>query len=447
MSSTTGEQAVALAKPRLGRVAIANLSFGFFGIQIAFALQQANVSSIFQTLGASIDALPILWSAGPITGLVVQPIVGYFSDRTWCRLGRRRPYFLGGAIASAAALCLLPSAPVLWLAVVAFWVLDVSLNVTMEPFRAFVGDMLSEQQRTAGYSAQTIFIGAGAVLASGAPWLLRHLGGVAGAAAPGAHADSVRWAFLIGAAALFAAVLWTVVSTREYSPEELARFAGRTAAAAPGKRAPWTHAFRELLQDVLTMSPVMRRLAVIQFFSWSGLFVMWIFGTPVVAQHHFGGAAPGSPAYQDAVEWVGVLLMVYNGVAAAYAFVLPWLAARLGRGRTHALNLVIGGLGLACFWITRDHRLLLLAMVGVGIGWASILTMPYAILCEAIPFGKFGAYMGLFNFFIVLPQLVVATTFGWVVRAWFPADAAGVMLIGGACLIVAAALAWRGVDT
>jgi maltose/moltooligosaccharide transporter len=444
MSNSTSV-AGAERKPRLGQFAIANLSFGFFGIQIAFALQQANVSRIFQTLGASIDGLPILWSAGPITGLLVQPIVGYFSDRTWGRLGRRRPYFLGGAVASAAALAFMPNAPVLWIAVVGFWILDVSLNVSMEPFRAFVGDMLSEEQRTTGYSVQTIFIGIGAVLASAAPYFLRHYAGVSSAAAAGAQADSVRWAFYIGAAALFAAVMWTVVSTREYSPAQLARFAGRPASAqAPPQ--PWTHAARELLDDLLTMSPVMRRLAVVQFFSWSGLFVMWIFGTPVVAQHQFGGATPGTQAYEDAAEWVGVLLMIYNGVAAAYAFVLPWLARRLGRGRTHALNLVIGGLGLAGFWMTRDHRLLILAMVGIGIGWASILTMPYAILCEAIPFGKFGAYMGLFNFFIVLPQLVVAGTTGALVRHFFPGDPAGIMFVGGACLWVAAYISWRRLD-
>ncbi len=446
MASAAAMNTEGESKPRLSPLAVANLSFGFFGIQVAFALQQANVSRIFQTLGASIDALPILWSAGPITGLVVQPIVGYFSDRTWGWLGRRRPYFLGGALASAAALCLMPNAPVLWLAVVGFWFLDVSLNVTMEPFRAFVGDMLPQEQRTAGYSAQTIFIGCGAVLASGAPWFLREFGGVSSVAQAGMAPASVRWAFYLGAAALLVAVLWTVASTKEYAPEQLARFAGRPAAAAT-ERGRWTHALRELFDDVRTMSPAMRRIAAIQFFSWAGLFVMWIYGTPVVAQHQFGGAQPGTPAYEAAADWVGVLLLLYNGVAAAYAFVLPWLARRLGRGRAHALNLLTGGLGLAAFWFTRDHRWLLLAMIGIGIGWASILTMPYAILCEAIPFGKFGAYMGLFNFFIVLPQLMVSTLLGPVVRVAFPGDPAGVMLLGGAFLWIAALIAWRKVDT
>ncbi|MBS0395794.1 MAG: MFS transporter, partial [Proteobacteria bacterium] len=280
-------------KPRLGLAAIGNLSFGFFGIQTAFALQTAFISRIFQTLGASIDALPILWIAGPMTGLLVQPIVGYLSDRTWGRLGRRRPYFLTGALTAALALVLLPNAGALWLAVVAFWLLDISLNVSMEPFRAFVGDMLPEEQRTTGYAVQTIFIGAGALAASAAPWLFAHVLGIAADAPLGVVPDNVRVAFYVGAASIFVAVLWTVVTTREYPPEALARYAG-AAAEPPAPAAP---PLTELLADLVAMPPVMRRLALIQFFTWCGFFVLWIYGTPVVAFHHFGGARPGTAEF------------------------------------------------------------------------------------------------------------------------------------------------------
>jgi len=430
------------AKPPLGLVAIGNLSFGFFGIQIAFALQTANVSRIFQTLGAAIDQLPILWIAGPMTGLLVQPIIGYLSDRTWGRFGRRRPYFLAGAILSTTALVLLPNAPYLWLAVAAFWLLDISLNVSMEPFRAFVGDMLPEQQRTTGYAVQTIFIGCGALAASAAPWVFANLLGIRGDAPAGIVPDAVRVAFYVGAAALLVAVLWTVLSTREYSPEQLARFAS-AAGLAPAPAAPAVHPLRELWADLVGMPRVMRRLAVIQFFSWCAFFVLWIYGTPVVAYHQYGGAVAGTAAYNAAGDWVGVMFAVYNGVAAGYAFLLPPLAARFGRERVHAANLAAGAAGFLGFVATRNPQLLVLAMVGIGMAWASVLTMPYALLCGAIPYRKLGVYMGIFNFFIVLPQLVVAGVMGFVVHLAFPGDPAGVMAIAAGSFLIAAALAWR----
>jgi maltose/moltooligosaccharide transporter len=430
------------AKPRLGLAAIGNLSFGFFGIQIAFALQTANVSRIFQTLGAAIDQLPILWVAGPLTGLLVQPIIGYLSDRTWGRFGRRRPYFLAGAILSTTALVLLPNAPYLWLAVAAFWLLDISLNVSMEPFRAFVGDMLPEEQRTTGYAVQTIFIGCGALAASAAPWVFANLLGIRGDAPAGIVPDAVRVAFYIGAAALFVAVLWTVLSTREYSPEQLARFAA-AAGLPPAAEAPAVHPLRELWGDLVGMPQVMRRLAVIQFFSWCAFFVLWIYGTPVVAYHQYGGALAGTAAYNAAGDWVGVMFAVYNGVAAGYAFLLPPLAARFGRERVHAANLAAGAAGFLGFVMTRNPQLLVLAMVGIGMAWASVLTMPYALLCGAIPYRKLGVYMGIFNFFIVLPQLVVAGVMGFVVHLAFPGDPAGVMTIAAGSFLIAAALSWR----
>lgn len=485
-------------KPRMNAARIASMSFGFFGIQIAFALQAANVSRIFQTLGASVDSLPILWVAGPLTGLIVQPIVGYISDRTWNRFGRRRPYFVAGALASSLALIALPNASVLWLAVVCFWLLDVSINVSMEPFRAFVGDMLPESQRTAGYAAQAIFIGFGALLASAAPFVLTNMFGIAGVAAEGVVPDGVKLAFYLGAAALTISVLWTVLSTREYTPAELRSFAPvaqreRIDAAVATVPPPaqslrsavlWTvvgaallfAAFRfgfdngikllgacvaafglvhliqvllaatgravnpigETLADLAAMPQEMRRLAIIQFFSWSGLFVMWIYATPVVAQHHFGATDTGSAAYNRAGDWVGILFAVYNAVSAVYAFALPALGERLGRHRLHALNLCAGAAGLASFYLVRDPNVLLFAMVGIGMAWASVLTVPYALLCGALPYEKLGIYMGLFNFFIVIPQLAVSGVMGSIVRRVWPGDPAGVMLLAGGFLAVAA---------
>jgi maltose/moltooligosaccharide transporter len=444
-AATTGADA-RLQKPALSLLAISNLSFGFFGIQIAFALQTANVSRIFQTLGAAIEDLPILWIAGPVTGLLVQPIVGWFSDRTWSRFGRRRPYFLGGALASAVALLVLPNAPVLWLAVAAFWLLDIAINVTMEPFRAFVGDMLPARQRTKGYAVQTIFIGTGALLASAAPWLLTNAFGVAGDAPAGVVPEAVKLAFFIGAAALFVAVGWTVVSTREYPPEALARYAAAEGRVdAPVDHAPAGGFIRSLVADVVRMPRAMRGLALVQFCSWSGLFVMWVYSTPVVAHRYFD-AAPNTPGFNAAGDWVGVMFSVYNAVAAAYAFVLPKLVARFGGERVHATNLAIGALGLASYCLFTHPNALLASMVAVGIAWASILTIPYALLCEAIPYSKFGTYMGIFNFFIVLPQIAVAAFAGPLVKAAFPVDPSGIMWIGGGALALGAVLAWRKVS-
>lgn len=437
-------------KPRLSLLAISNLSFGFFGIQIAFALQTANVSRIFQTLGASIDGLPILWIAGPVTGLLVQPVIGYLSDRTWSRFGRRRPYFLAGAILGTLALLALPNSGLLWLAVPIFWILDIALNVSMEPFRAFVGDMLPDEQRTTGYAVQTIFIGTGALLASAAPYVLTHVLGVTGNAPPGVLPPTVLLSFYIGAFVFLAAVVWTVWSTPEYSPQELAAFeAGRREAptdVASAALGPRRSAVRELLIDIAAMPPAMRRLATIQFFSWCAFFILWIYATPVIAFHHFSEAKPGSASYNAAGDWIGILFAVYNGAAALYAFVMPALARRLGKGRLHALNLIAGSAGFAGFLLTRDSQLLVIPMVGIGIAWASVLAMPYALLCGAIPYQKLGTYMGIFNFFIVLPQIVVSLAMGWIVHLAFPGDPVGVMAIAAASFLIAASLAWGQVD-
>lgn len=481
-----GTAAPARRKPLLGFFRLWNISFGFFGIQIGFALQGANMSRIFQTLGASIDDLPILWVAGPVTGLLVQPVIGYLSDRTWGPLGRRRPYFLAGAVLASLALVAMPHAPLLWVAAGLLWILDASINVSMEPFRAFVGDMLDERQRTKGYAFQTAFIGAGAVVASLTPAILTNLFGVDNIAPAGAIPDAVRYAFYGGAIAFLGAVLWTVLSTREYSPQQLADYGeevdhvpaevvatpptafaitciligaanvmlvawagldkplyilgfGLAAFGLAQFYSAWRMRRRaaptmlgQILGDLWTMPQTMRRLALIQFLSWFALFVMWIYATPVVTLYQFGSADPASEAFNDGADWVGVLFAVYNGVAALYAFVLPGLAARWGLTRLHLLNLAAGGLALASFALIRSPELLLLPMVGIGMAWASILTVPYAILCGALPQAKLGIYMGLFNLFIVLPQLVVSAVMGSLSRHLYPdAPIASFLIAGG----------------
>jgi maltose/moltooligosaccharide transporter len=480
-----------LRRARLGFWGLWNLSFGFFGIQVGFALQNANVSRIFQTLGASVDDLPILWIAGPATGLIVQPIIGHLSDRTWGRLGRRRPYFLVGACLCTFALILFPSASILWAAAGLMWMLDASINISMEPFRAFVGDMTDTAQRTAGYALQTVFIGAGAVAASVAPALLTSLG-VPNTAPAGQIPPSVAWAFYLGAGALFFTVMWTVITTREYPPEIMAGFDDallepeRVASVKPSAGDPlWLVAgavvlaaipllgldkplyvlgvglaafglarllnqvalrrgradtmLNHLLSDLAAMPPLMRRLAKIQFLSWSALFILWIYATPIVTRLQFGAMNPASRAYQDGADWVGVLFAIYNGVAALYAFALPPLVKRIGAPRLHAINLVAGAAGYATIPLLRDANLLLLPMIGIGMAWASILTIPYSLLAGAIPARKLGVYMGLFNIFVVLPQLMVSSCMGSLARAFFP-DATQYCFIFGAALLVGAAL-------
>jgi maltose/moltooligosaccharide transporter len=484
-------------KPRQSWTGLWNISFGFFGIQIGFALQNSNMSRIFQTLGSSLDDLPALWIAAPLTGLLVQPIVGHMSDRTWLgRLGRRRPYFLAGAVLAALSLLLMPLADVLIFAAILLWTLDASLNISMEPFRAFVGDMLRKDQHTTGYAVQTAFIGAGAVVGSIFPWLLEHWG-VSNEAAGGAIPDTVRYAFWFGGAALFLAVLWTVVSTDEYSPEEMRSFSDAPAAEGPSptiralaarglggsglwiaagvavilivqqfglekemyllgalliaygsasiiailmaRRGNETSMLGHIVGDFSGMPQVMKRLAVAQFFSWSALFIMWINTTPVVARNFYGSPDPASAGFQEAGNWVGVLFAVYNGVAAIAALtLLPFLASRIGKAKTHIAGLLCGATGYASFFVFTDPQHLLIAEIGVGIAWASILAMPYAILASNLPQSKLGIYMGLFNIFIVIPQLLVATVMGSIMKAWFPEQPIYTMGFASATMALAA---------
>ena len=480
-------------KPRQGFAGLWNISFGFFGIQIGFALQNANMSRVFQSLGSSIDDLSALWVAAPLTGLLVQPVIGHLSDRTWLgRLGRRRPYFLAGAILAAIALLAMPQSAGLLMAALLLWMLDASLNISMEPFRAFVGDMLGKHQHVAGYAVQTAFIGAGAVVGSLFPYALDHLG-VSNVAAAGAVPDTVRYSFWAGGAALFGAVLWTVLTTREYAPEQLRGFdGGSDAPIGPdlaGRRMTpclgWIAAgllvaglvnawnmekevyllaallagyglasmgaialaragradtmLAHIVGDVAAMPPIMRRLAVIQFFSWSALFIMWIHTTPVVAQYMFGSADPASAAYNDGANWWNLIYTVQNGVAAIAAlFVLPVMARKFGQAYTHMACLLAGALGFLGFFVLRDPMLLIGCEVLKGIAWASILAMPYAILASNLPQAKLGIYMGLFNIFIVVPQLLVATIMGSIMKAFFPGEPIWTMLFAAAAWALAA---------
>lgn len=473
------------AKPRQSLAGLWNISFGFFGIQVAFGLQNANVSRVFQTMGADVDNLAFLWIAGPVTGLIVQPLVGHFSDRTWGPLGRRRPYFLTGAVLAALALIALPLAPALLAAAVMLWLLDASLNISMEPFRAFVGDMVGPDQQAAGYAFQTGFIGAGAVLGSLAPKLMTWAG-VPSTAPPGLTPETVRLSFMLGAAAILSAVLWTVFTTREYPPDERGATAqthgpltaprhgvfwllggalvlgavwklgldkqlyvlGGALAAFGALRitvsAGWVKGTAaQILSDLAEMPSAMRRLAVTQFFTWIGLFVLWIYTTPVVAQYVFHAPDTHGALFNAAGDHVGVLFATYNGVAALAAFVLPVLVKRLGAAGTHAFCLSAAAASYLGLFLIRDPNLLFAPMIGIGLAWASILTLPYVILARVLPPAKFGVYMGLFNIFIVLPQLLVSTAMGAVMKAFFPGAPVWTMLVGAGVMLAAAILALR----
>lgn len=492
------------SKPRLSFWEIWNMSFGFLGIQFGFALQNGNVSRIFETLGAKVDEIPILWIAAPVTGLIIQPIIGYFSDRTWGRLGRRRPYFLVGAILASAALLFMPNSPALWIAAGMLWLMDASINITMEPFRAFVGDNLPSDQRTGGFAMQSFFIGVGAVVASLLPYILSKLIGMSNTAEAGVVPDSVKWSFYLGSVVFLLAVLWTVFRSREYSPEQLEAFEAAEGKVEYQKEARdskyyrrnggrqiaigliisvlgvaltalvvWLQLEKELyvltvgtllggflllasgglqrngffqngfvtiINDFQDMPRTMKQLAPVQFFSWFALFSMWIYTTSAVTSQVFGTSDTTSALYNQGADWVGVCFAVYNGVAALVAFLIPVLAARTSRKMAHAVCLLCGAVGLISIFFVKDANLLLGSMIGIGIAWASILSMPYAILTGALPAAKMGYYMGVFNFFIVIPQIVAASILGFLVSRFFDDQAVYALIVGGVSFVIAAGL-------
>lgn len=487
-------------QPQLSFWQIWNMCFGFLGIQFGFALQNTNVSRIFQTLGAKIDDIPILWIAAPISGLIVQPIIGYMSDRTWNSFGRRRPYFLFGAIATTLAIFIMPNSPTLWIAAGMLWMMDASINIATEPMRAFVGDMLPQEQRTRGFAMQSFFIGVGAVVASSLPWIMSNWFSVSNTAPAGQIPDSVIYSFYFGGTALLLAMLWTIFTTKEYSPEQIRAFTsfklaqkrveeevqpqrsslqykkagvkylvigivsvlaiahfevdqkiyilagaaivfglGQIVAAFMQEKGNTDNGFYHITHDVFHMPTTMKQLAVVQFFSWFALFSMWIYTTSAVTEYHYGTKDTSSAAFNAGADWVGVLFASYNGFAALAAFIIPVVTHLTNRKITHAINMFIGGCGLISFIFIRDPNWLIASMVAIGIAWASILSIPYAILSCSLPFNKMGVYMGIFNFFIVIPQILAASILGLMVRELFDGKPIYALVCGGVLMFCAAA--------
>ncbi|MEG1616238.1 MAG: MFS transporter [Bacteroidales bacterium] len=438
-------------RPKLSFWQIWNMSFGFLGIQFGFGLQNANASRILQNFGADIESLSLFWLAAPITGMIIQPIIGYYSDKTWNGLGRRKPYFLAGAILTALALIFMPNSailasilPPLIVGAGMLMIMDASINVAMEPFRALVADMLPSSQRTLGFAIQSFLIGVGAVVASALPWILVNWFGMAETAAPGEVSKNVIYSFYIGAVVLMGAILWTIFKTKEYPPEVQKEFHEDTVTKQSEKLEEESrNGFMEVMHNIRFMPSTMKNLGLVQFCSWFALFSLWVYTTPAVAEHLYGTTDSSSAAYNEAANWVGVLFGVYNFVAMGFALVLPIIARYTSRKITHAIALVCGGLGLISMYFFNDPNLLIISMIGVGIAWSSILSMPYAILAGSLPPAKMGVYMGIFNFFITLPQICNGLLNGPIIVRYFydgksiyALVTAGVMLLIGACCVI-----------
>jgi maltose/moltooligosaccharide transporter len=446
-----------MEKRKLSFLQIWNMSFGFLGIQMGFALQNANASRILQIFGADVHELSWFWIIAPLMGLIVQPIIGHYSDKTWGRFGRRKPYFFVGAILASIGLVLMPQAdmfiaflPALWVGAGFLMIMDASFNIAMEPFRALVGDNLRTDQRTLGFSVQTALIGFGAVVGSWLPYALTNWFGISNETSSGIVPANLIWSFIVGAVILIISILVTIATTDEYSPEELDSFDDEQAhkEAIKNDAIPEKSSLFDIVDDFKKMPTTMRQLSWVQFFSWFGLFGMWVFSVPAIAQHIYGLSYTdsSSAAYQDAGDWVGILFGIYNLVSAFYAFALPYIAKKIGRKRTHSISLIIGGLGLLSIYIMPDKNWLILSMIGVGIAWASILAMPYAILAGSISPKKMGVYMGIFNFFIVIPQIINALIGGPLVKYAYNNEAIFALIISGFSFLIAAALVYKVKD-
>lgn len=473
------------------------MSFGFLGIQFGFGLQNANVSRIFQTLGADINDIPLLWIAAPVTGLIIQPIIGHMSDKTWGRLGRRRPYFLVGAILASIALIIMPNSPTLWFAAGMLWIMDASINISMEPFRAFVGDMLPDEQRTVGFTMQSFFIGIGAFIASWLPYMLAKWFNIPNTAPENAIPQTVMLSFIIGGGVFLLAVLWTIFSTKEYSPEEMKLY--ETAIDAENREITITEpiplyikrgiswliigvvlflpvfyldlekelyilaggtflfgllqllsaqlirfeksqtALVSIITDLYRMPETMARLAVVQFFSWFALFSLWIYAVPALTAHLYGTTDTQSEAYNAGANWIGGMMGYYNLFASFFGLVfIPWLAKRTNRKAAYMTGLVTGGISLVALYFLTDPNQLIFCMIGIGLAWATILSMPYAILTGSLPQAKMGVFMGIFNYFIVIPQILAATILGFMVRLFFHNESIYALITGGISMIIAA---------
>jgi maltose/moltooligosaccharide transporter len=435
-----------MEKPRLSFWDIWNMSFGFLGIQFGFALQNANASRILQTFGADVEHLSWFWLAAPLTGMIVQPIIGHYSDKTWGRLGRRRPYILVGAILASLALCLMPNAgffatliPPMFIGAGILMIMDASINVSMEPFRALVADNLPSEQRTLGFSIQTGLIGLGAVVGSWLPYVFANWFGVSNEAPEGEIPSNVILSFYVGAVFFIGTIIWTVLKTREYSPEEMEKYNGESENESKNE-AKSGGGLGEIFSDFASMPKTMKQLGLVQFFSWFALFSMWVFTTPAVAQHIYGLPATdtSSKTFNDAGDWVGLIFGIYNGVAAIVAFFLPAIARKIGRKYTHAISLVFGGLGLISMYFAPSPEFLMVSMVGIGIAWAGILSMPYAILAGSLPPAKMGIYMGIFNFFITGPQILNGIIGGPIVKHLYGNQAIYAIVIAGIVMMLAA---------
>lgn len=428
-------------KPTLSFWQIWNMSFGFMGIQFGWGLQMANMSSIYENLGAKPEEIPALWLAAPLTGLIVQPIIGYLSDRTWHKtLGRRRPYFLIGAILSSICLILMPNSSTLWMAAGLLWILDSSINISMEPFRAFVADNLAENQRAKGFAMQSFFIGLGATIASALPWIFTNWLDVSSISQGGQIADNVKWSFYIGAVAFLGAVVYTVITSKEYPPSDL-EIEERKKEESKGFGA----GFKEIGQAIFSMPKRMKQLALVQFLTWPGLFLMWFFYTPTVAVEIFGGA-PGTQTYTEGQNLAGLTYSFENIITFIFALALPLLARKFSMKWTHFICLILGGVGLIMINLiqSKDQVWLLFVVMGlVGIAWSSILSMPYAMLTGCLPQNKIGIYMGIFNFFIVLPEILASLFFGKIMEHWLDGSRMAAVTIGGILIILAAFLTLR----
>ncbi|HUS00571.1 MAG TPA: MFS transporter [Chitinophagaceae bacterium] len=427
-----------LPKPALGFWQIFNMSFGFFGIQFGWDLQRANMGPIYEYLKASPDQIPLLFLAAPLTGLIVQPIIGYLSDRTWHPWwGRRRPYFFIGAVLSSICLFLMPNSGVLWMAAGLLWILDTAGNIAMEPFRAFVADKLNEKQRTRGFAMQSLMIGLGGSIASALPWLLSNLLGVSRESENGNIPDSVKFAFYIGGAIFLLAVLYTIFTTKEYPPADIG-FKQKVKESNKG----FGGGFREIMSSIKNMPPKMKQLSLVQFFTWPGLFLMWFYYSTAVARNVFGATSETDPVYTKGVEFAGLTLSFYNVVAFIFALIIPLIANKLGRKVTHSFCLFCGAAGLIAVGFVTNEYMLYACMVGVGIAWSSILSMPYAMLAGSLPEDKIGVYMGIFNFFIVLPEIIASLFFGWIMSQLLNNNRMLAVQIGGGLMILAGILCY-----
>jgi maltose/moltooligosaccharide transporter len=421
-----------MQKPRLSFWQIWNMSFGFLGIQFGWGLQMANMSAIYGYLGANADSLAILWLAAPVTGVIIQPLIGQSSDRVWTRLGRRRPFILGGAVLASLALILMPNSPSVWMAAGLLWVLDGTINASMQPFRALVADNLPEEQNAQGFAVQSLFIGLGGTFSSALPWMMTNWFGLASGGAGQGHIPySVRLSFYIGAAAFLGAVLWTVFSTREYPPSD------SELAAIRARKFDWTLGLGDVLALIFQLPRRMWELGLVQFFTWIGMFSMWVYFSPAVAKNIFH-AATGSPEMEAAGAWSGFCFAAYNAVCFGFSFVLLWATKHTGPKLMHVICLAIGGLGLATVPLATDKYHLLIAMTAVGIAWASILSMPYAMLAPALPKEKIGVMMGMFNLFIVLPQILASSLLGFLLKHYLHSEPMNALVLGGASMGLAA---------